>query len=81
MARSLDWSGAASRSRARRQGTEAAGGAAGRVNGAKAHREAADAAMITKILRCSCGHRGKVEIPAAMLVGRRFKCSACGRRI
>ena len=81
MATRLDWHRAAGRSRARRQGTEDAGSAGGRGNGTKARREAADAEMITKILRCLCGHRGKVEMPAAMLAGRKFKCSACGRRI
>lgn len=76
MARTLNWSGAASRARARRQGTEDLGGS---VNAGQARKEAADAEIVTRVLRCACGHRGKVELPAAMLAGKIFKCSACQR--
>ena len=74
MARALNWSGAASRARARRHGTEDLGGS---IDGAKARKEADDAEIVTRVLRCACGHRGKVELPAAMLAGRKFKCRAC----
>lgn len=46
-----------------------------------ARKEAAAAEMVTKILRCPCGHRGKVELPAELLAGKRFKCTSCGRRM
>lgn len=69
-----DWSKAAGRSRVARQGAEAVGRA-----GKGARREADDAEMVTKILRCVCGHRGKVELPAALLAGRRFRCTSCGK--
>ncbi|MCY0094609.1 hypothetical protein [Hoeflea ulvae] len=76
MARAMNWGGAASRARARRHGTEDLGGS---VNGAQARKEAVDAEMVTRVLRCACGHRGKVELPAAMLAGRKFRCRACSK--
>lgn len=72
MGRAMKWSGAASR--ARRNGTEDLGGS---VNAGQARREADDAEIVTRMLRCACGHRGRIELPAAMLVGRKFKCRAC----
>lgn len=36
---------------------------------------------IAKIIRCPCGHVGKVRLPADMLAGRKFRCSKCGRKI
>lgn len=40
--------------------------------------EAADAvAKITRIIRCSCGHKASVAVPASW-AGRRFRCSKCG---
>lgn len=76
MARAMNWGGAASQARARRHGIEDLGGS---IDGAKARKEAADAEMVTRVLRCACGHRGKVELPAGILAGRKFKCSACQR--
>lgn len=73
-----NWGRARDRSRIARQGVETVGR---KQRGRTAAREAAAAEIVTKILRCACGHRGKVELPAAMLAGRRFKCTACGRRI
>ena len=71
-----NWDKAASRARVARQGSDAIGR---RARGAR--KEAADAEMVSKVLRCACGHRGRVELPAAMLAGKRFKCSRCGRSI
>lgn len=40
--------------------------------------EAADAVeKITRIIRCSCGHKASVAVPASW-AGRRFRCSKCG---
>ncbi len=69
-----DWDKARGRSRVARQGAEAVGRA-----GKGARREADDAEMVTRVLKCACGHRGRIELPTALLAGRRFKCSACGR--
>ncbi len=69
-----DWDKARSRSRVARQGAEAVG-----RPGKGAAAEAAAAEMIVKLLRCRCGHRGRVQLPAAMLAGRKFKCRQCGR--
>tara|TARA_R110002020_G_scaffold6361_14_gene26904 strand:+ start:141 stop:374 length:234 start_codon:yes stop_codon:yes gene_type:complete len=74
----LNWGGAAAKSRARRHGTEDLGGS---VNAGQASKEADDAEIVTRVLRCACGHRGKVELPAATLAGRKFKCSACSKVI
>ena len=69
-----NWDKARGRSRVARQGAEAVG-----RPGKGARREADDAEMIVKLLRCRCGHRGKIEMPAAMLAGRKFRCSKCDR--
>tara|TARA_R110002020_G_scaffold150446_1_gene327151 strand:- start:13340 stop:13576 length:237 start_codon:yes stop_codon:yes gene_type:complete len=74
----LNWGGAAAKSRARRHGTENVGGS---FNADQARKEAAEAEIVTRMLRCACGHRGKVELPAAMLAGKNFKCSCCGKVI
>lgn len=71
-----NWDKAASRARVARQGSDAIG-----RPGTGARKDAADAEIVTRVLRCTCGHRGRVELPAAMLAGKRFKCSRCGRRI
>ncbi|OBZ96740.1 hypothetical protein ADU59_03090 [Pararhizobium polonicum] len=34
--------------------------------------------IITKMIECACGHRGRVRIPAVRANGR-FKCVTCGR--
>lgn len=74
-----NWDRARDRSRVARQGAEAISSL--RRGRRAASREADAAEIITKMLRCPCGHRGKVEMPACMLAGRRFVCSACGRKI
>ncbi|RWM28500.1 hypothetical protein [Mesorhizobium sp.] len=71
-----NWSRNADRQRISRHGAESVGRPR-----AGAHREADDAEIVTKILRCTCGHRGKVELPLEMLVDRKFKCSKCGRLV
>lgn len=71
-----DWSKNADRQRIARQGAESIG-----QPRRGARKEAAAAEMVTKILRCPCGHRGKVELPASMLAGRKFRCTKCDRRI
>ncbi|OBQ58041.1 hypothetical protein EFV37_13210 [Mesorhizobium loti] len=71
-----DWSRNSDRQRIARQGAESVG-----KPRAGAHKEADAAEIVTKILRCPCGHRGKVELPLEMLVDRKFKCSRCGRRV
>lgn len=73
-----NWDKARDRSRIGRQGAESVGT---KVRRRSVAQEAAAAEIVTKILRCQCGHRGKIELPAAMLAGRHFKCTACGRRI
>ncbi|MCZ8158636.1 MAG: hypothetical protein O9256_01930 [Rhizobiaceae bacterium] len=43
--------------------------------------EASEAvASITRLVRCPCGHSGKVAVTPAM-TGRRFRCSKCGEAI
>lgn len=69
-----DWSRARSRDRVARQGAEALSRPR-----AGARKEAEAARMITRALRCTCGHRGIVERPSQDLVGRKFKCSMCGK--
>lgn len=69
-----DWDRARGRSRVARQGAEAVG-----RPGRDARREADDAELVTRILKCRCGHKGRIELPAAMLAGKRFKCSKCDR--
>lgn len=74
-----NWDRARDRSRVARQGAESV--ATGRRGRRHAAREADAAEIVTKILRCPCGHRGRVELPAAMLAGRKFRCTSCGRSI
>lgn len=76
VSRCRDWSKATGRDRIARQGAESA--RTGRA-GAGAAREAASAEIVTRVLRCRCGHRGKVELPAELLAGRKFRCSKCRR--
>lgn len=73
-----NWDRQRDRSRVARQGAEAIGS---RRNGRCAARDADAAEIVTKVLRCRCGHRGRIELPAAMLAGRTFRCTVCGRTI
>lgn len=74
----------------RRQGHEGVDGAlplglfAMRVLSKAEQRKAAVAAtspktLVTKLIRCTCGHSGRVRIPLARTSGP-FKCVACGKR-
>lgn len=74
--RGRNWSKARLRDQIVRQGAESA--SVGRPRrGATA--EAAAAEIVVKVLRCRCGHRGKVEAPAHMLAGKKFRCNSCQR--
>jgi hypothetical protein len=42
--------------------------------------EAASGAPVERVLRCLCGHVGRVSLPPAR-AKRKFVCSKCGRRI
>lgn len=76
MTTNLDWEKQRGRDRVARQG----GDAISRPRPG-AHKAAADAEVITRILKCRCGHRGKIELPMAMLAGKKFRCSKCQRVI
>lgn len=74
-----NWDRARTRDRIGRQGSESA--SAGRPR-AGARREADEADMVKRILKCpNCGHRGKIELPASMVENKFFRCTACGVRL